>query len=253
MTWPGGSFSPGASRTSDPAWTGADPLQVLRRPQTHRDPSHQRARICRIGRVRSRAIQPVSAVRSLITWTSTRPTANPQTGHQLAVEAECHPRHAALGARLMRPRRAAQPPAAPAGSARSTIGAVTHRGEDPPHDRGIAADSVQRGVIIRPPRRHARPASRSRFGGLAFHDPDDIERSHVRHDPPSPRPAQGREPLPPPRHPGPHVARPGASYRRWHREDLPPYWCRAGNADPDTRPGLCAQRYRAAPPHPPNR
>jgi hypothetical protein len=92
-----------------------------------------------------------------------------------------------------------------------------------------------------------RPASRSRFGGLAFDDLDDVEGSHVRHDPPSPRPAQGREPLPPPRHPGPNVARPGASYRRWHREDLPPYWCRAGNADPDTRSGLCAQRYRAAP------
>ena len=90
----------------------------------------------------------------------------------------------------MRPRRAAQPPAAPTGSDRSTIGAVAHRGEDPPHDGEIAADSVQRGVIIRPPGRHARPASRSRFGGLAFHDPDDVEGSHVRHDPPSPRPAR---------------------------------------------------------------
>ena len=98
--------------------------------------------------------------------------------------AECHPQHAALGARLMRPRRAARPPAAAGGSARSTIGAVAHRGEDPPHDRGIAADSTQRGVII------WRPASRSRFGGLAFDDPDDVEGSHVRHDPPSPRPAQ---------------------------------------------------------------
>ena len=45
----------------------------------------------RIGCVRSRAIRPVSAVRSPITWTSTRPTANPQTGHQLAVGSECHP------------------------------------------------------------------------------------------------------------------------------------------------------------------
>ena len=51
MTWPDGSFSPGASRTSDPAWTGADLLQALfRQPQTHRDPSHQRARICRVER-----------------------------------------------------------------------------------------------------------------------------------------------------------------------------------------------------------
>jgi hypothetical protein len=92
------------------------------------------------------------------------------------------PRHAALGARLMRPRRAAWPAAAPAGSARSTIGAVAHRGDDPPHDGGIAADSVRRGVII------WRPASRSRFGGLAFDDLDDVEGSHVRHDPPSPGP-----------------------------------------------------------------
>ena len=105
--------------------------------------------------------------------------------------------------RLMRPRRAAQPPAAPAGSARSTIGAVAHRGEDPPHNGGIAADSVQRGVII------WRPASRSRFSGLAFDDLDDVEGSHVRHDPPPPRPAQGREPLPPPRHPGPALRAPG--------------------------------------------
>jgi hypothetical protein len=35
-----------------------------------------------------------------------------------------------------------------------------------------------------------RPASRSRFGGLAFHDLDDVEGSHVRHDPPAPWPAQ---------------------------------------------------------------
>ena len=141
----------------------------------------------------------------------------------------------------MRPRRAAQPSAAPAGSARSTIGAVAHRGEDPPHDRGIAADSAQRGVII------GRPASRSRFGGLAFHDPDDVEGSHVRHDPPPPGPLRAvnrRHRL------GTRACAlraPGASYRRWHREDLPPYWCRAGDADPDTRSGLCAQRYRAAP------
>ena len=123
-------------------------------------------------------------------------------------------RRAALGTCLMRPRRAARPPAAPAGSARSTIGAVAHRGEDPSHDGGLAAGSVQRVVIIRP------PAGRSRFGGLAFDDPDDVEGSHVRHDPPSPRPAQGRDPLPPPRPQGPHVARPGASCRRWHKEDL---------------------------------
>src|SRR5262245_5916236 len=62
-----------------------------------------------------------------------------------------------------------------------------------------------------------------------------------------PRPARGREPPPPPRDPGPRVARPAASYRRRHREDRPPYWCRGGKADPDTRSGLCAQRYRAAP------
>jgi hypothetical protein len=37
----------------------------------------------------------------------------------------------------------------------------------------------------------------------------------VGHDPPSPRPAQGHEPLPPPQHPRAHVARPGVSYRRW--------------------------------------
>jgi len=61
------------------------------------------------------------------------------------------PQHAALGARLMRPRRAARPPAAPAGSVPSTIGPVAHRGEDPPHDGAIAADSVRRVVIIRPP------------------------------------------------------------------------------------------------------
>ncbi len=48
------------------------------------------------------------------------------------------PQYAALGARLMRPRRAPQPPAAPAGFARSTIGAVANRGEDPPHDGGTA-------------------------------------------------------------------------------------------------------------------
>jgi len=114
----------------------------------------------------------------------------------------------------MRPRRAARPPAAPAGSARSTIAAVAHRGESPPHDGGLAADSVPRVVVIRP------PASRSRFGGLAFDDPDDVEGSHVRHDPPSPRPAQGHDPVPPPQNQGPHVARPGASYRRWHKEDL---------------------------------
>jgi len=82
----------------------------------------------------------------------------------------------------MRPRRAARPPAAPAGSARSIIGAVAHRGEDPPHDGVLAADSVQRVVIIRP------PASRSRFGGPAFDDPHDVEGAHVRHDPPSPGP-----------------------------------------------------------------
>jgi len=113
------------------------------------------------------------------------------------------PRHAALSARLMRPRRAAWPPAAPGGSARSTIGAVAHRGEDLPDDRGIAADSVRRGVII------WRPASRGRFGGLAFNDLDDVEGSHVRHDPPSLLARSCREPLPPPRHLGPHVARPG--------------------------------------------
>jgi hypothetical protein len=113
------------------------------------------------------------------------------------------PRHAALGAGLMCPRRAAWPPAAPGGSARCTIGAVAHRGEDPPDDRGITADSVQRGVII------WRPASRSRFGGLALDDLDDVEDSHMRHDPPSPLARSGREPLPPPRPPGPHVARPG--------------------------------------------
>ena len=144
----------------------------------------------------------------------------------------------------MRPRRAARPPVAPAGSARGTIGAVSHRGEDPPHDGGIAAGSVQRVVIIWP------PASRSRFGGLAFDDPDDVEGSHVRHDPPSPRPAQGRQPPPPPRHLGPHVA-PGACYRRWHREDLPPYWCRAGNVHPDTDRGL-ALSGTAGVPHPPD-
>jgi hypothetical protein len=106
---------------------------------------------------------------------------------------QAHPQHAALGARLMRPRRASQPPAVPAGPARSTTGAAAHRSEDPPHDGGIAvaAHGVQRGVIIRPPRRHARPASRSRFGGLAFHDPDDVEGPHVRHDPPSPRARSG--------------------------------------------------------------
>jgi len=106
--------------------------------------------------------------------------------------AERHPQRAAPGACLMRPRRAAQPPAGPASSARSTTGAAAHRGEDPPHDGGIAiaADSVQRGVIIWPPRRHTSPASRSRFGSLAFHNLDDVEGPHVRHDPPSPRPAQ---------------------------------------------------------------
>src|SRR5215468_7903090 len=80
----------------------------------------------------------------------------------------------------MGPRRAARPPAALAGSARSTIAAVAHRGEGPPHDGGLAADSVQLVVIIRS------PASRSRFGGLAFDDPHDVEGAHVRHDPPSP-------------------------------------------------------------------
>jgi hypothetical protein len=54
-----------------------------------------------------------------------------------------------------------------------------------------------------------RPASRSRFGGLAFDDLDDVEGSHVRHDPPSLLARSGRELLPPPRHLGPHVARPG--------------------------------------------
>ena len=117
----------------------------------------------------------------------------------------------------MRPRRAAQPPAAPAGLARSTIGAVAHRGEDPPRDGGIAAGSARRVVIIRPPGIHARPASRSSFSGLAFDDPHDVEGAHVRHDPPSPRPAQGREPPPPASAPRARTLRPGASYRRWHR------------------------------------
>ena len=118
-----------------------------------------------------------------------------------------------LDARLIRPRRAAQPPAAPAGSVRSTTGAVAHRGEDPPHDGGIAiaADSVQRGVII------WRPASRSRFGGLAFHDLDDVEGSHVRHDPPSPWTCSGpRTAVTRFGTPGPHLVS-RASYRRWHR------------------------------------
>jgi hypothetical protein len=137
----------------------------------------------------------------------------------------------------MRPRRAVWPPAAPGGSARSTIGAGAHGGEDPPDDRGIAADSVRRGVII------GRPASRSRFGGLAFDDLDDVEGSHVRHDPPSPRPAQGREPLPPPRPPGPA---PGPAAGDGAGRIFPPNWCRAGHADADTRSGLCVQRYRAA-------
>jgi len=122
----------------------------------------------------------------------------------------------------MRPRRAAQPPAAPAGLARSTIGAVAHRGEDPPHDGGIAADSARRVVIIRPPGIHEGPASRSSFGGLAFDDPHDVEGSHVRHDPPSPRPAQGREPPPPASAPRARTLRPGASHRRWHRRSFLP-------------------------------
>ena len=212
-------------------------------------PGRGNARICRIGRVRSQAIQPASAVRSLITWTSTRPTANPQTSHQLAVGAKCHPQHAALGARLMRPRRAAQPPAAPAGSARSTTGAVAHRGEDPPHDGGIAiaADSVQRGVIIWPPRRHASPASRSRFGGLTFHDPDDVEGSHMRHDPPPPA-RSGREPLPPPRHLGPHVARPGGQLPAMAEGGSSPLLVQSRQRGSRYHQiGLCSQRYRAAP------
>ena len=158
----------------------------------------------------------------------------------------------------MRPRRAAQPPAAPAGSARSTTGAVAHRGEDPPHDGGIAiaADSVQRGVIIWPPRRHASPASRSRFGGLTFHDPDDVEGSHMRHDPPPPGPLRAVNHCHRPGTWARTLHAPGASYRRWHREDLPPYWCRAGNADPDTTKSgfaLSGTARRPAPDEPPNR
>jgi hypothetical protein len=80
-----------------------------------------------------------------------------------------------------------------------------------------------------------RPASRSRFGGLAFDDPDDVEGSHVRHDPPSPRPTQGRESLPPPRHLGPRVACPGARYRRWRREGSSPLVVQSGQ---------CGSRYQ---------
>jgi hypothetical protein len=127
------------------------------------------------------------------------------------------PRRYGRAARLMRARRAAESPAVPAGSARGAIGAVAHRGEDPPHDGGVPAGSVRRVVIIRSPGRRTRRASRGSLGGFAFDDSHDVEGSHVRHDPPSPRPAQGREPRPPPWHPRPDVARPGANYRRWHR------------------------------------
>src|SRR5215831_10537971 len=142
----------------------------------------------------------------------------------------------------MRPRRAARPPAAPAVSARSTVAAAAHRGEDPPHDGGLAADSVPRVVIIRS------PASRSRFGGLAFDDPHDVEGAHVRHDPPSPPARSGPRTAATASAPGPHVARPAARYRRWHREDRPPYWCRAGKADPDTRSGFALSDTVRRPP-----
>jgi hypothetical protein len=146
----------------------------------------------------------------------------------------------------MRPRRAAHPPAAPARSARSTIGAVAHRSEDPPHDGGIAiaADSVQCGLIIRPPRRHGGPASRSRFGGLAFHDPDDVEGSHVRHNPPPPGPLRAVNHC---RQPGTrtHTLRaPGPATGDSTGRIFPPIGAEQARRIqiPDRAPGCCAPR-----------
>src|SRR5262252_9037997 len=70
MTSPGGSFSPGASRTSDPAWTGADLPQARRRPRhtaTRRTNAHGSAA------ARSTwgtgAVWAVPALGYLLSWT----------------------------------------------------------------------------------------------------------------------------------------------------------------------------------------
>jgi hypothetical protein len=141
-----------------------------------------------------------------------RPATLPVTQVWRAAAVPASSRRYGRAARLMRPCRAAQPPAAPAGSAWSIIGAVARRGEDPPHDGGvIAADIVRRAMIIQPPGIHARPARRSSFGGLAFNDPHDVEGSHVRHDPPSPWARSGREPPSPASAPRARILRPGAA------------------------------------------
>jgi hypothetical protein len=150
----------------------------------------------------------------------------------------------------MRPRRAAQPPAAPAGSAWSTTGAGAHRGEDPPHDGGIAiaADIVQGSVIIWPPRRHTSPVSRSRFGGLAFHDLDDVEGSHVRHDPPSPRPAQAVNRCHRPGTRARTLRAPGGQLPAMAQGGSSPLLVQSRQCGSRYHQiGLCAQRYRAAP------
>jgi hypothetical protein len=156
------------------------------------------------------------------------------------------PRRYGRAARLMRARRAAESPAVPAGSARGAIGAVAHRGEDPPHDGGVPAGSVRRVVIIRSPGRRTRRASRGSLGGFAFDDSHDVEGSHVRHDPPSPRPAQGREPLPPPRHRA-RTLRPQGPAIGDGTGGSSSYRFRAGNALSDTRPGSAPGGTRQRP------
>src|SRR4051794_9346477 len=77
MTWPGGSFSPGASRPSNPAWAGADLFQVLRPPpDTPRPVAPTRP----VSAARLTRIVPVNASAGIL-WSAQRASGSNRDGH----------------------------------------------------------------------------------------------------------------------------------------------------------------------------
>jgi hypothetical protein len=97
-----------------------------------------------------------------------------------------NPAVSADGQRLVRTRRAADPPAAPASRARSTADAALHRGQHPPCQGGgpaIGAGASRGFAISRWP---GGPTGSVSPCDRPFHGLDDVEDTRARHDAPSP-------------------------------------------------------------------